>query len=91
LAARASKIAGVSSWRGQARCNDFSIGVELEGTDDTAFTGAQYARLETLVAALRAVLPIREFAAHSDVAPGRKSDPGPAFDWPRLLAGLAYR
>lgn len=81
--------AGVSRWRGRARCNDFSIGVELEGTDESAFADAQYARLAALVHALRAALPIREIAAHSDVAPGRKTDPGAAFDWPRLLRALA--
>jgi len=81
--------AGVSRWRGRARCNDFSVGVELEGTDDGAFSAAQYAGLGVLVPALRAALPIREIAAHSDIAPGRKTDPGSAFDWLRLLAGLA--
>jgi AmpD protein len=83
--------AGRSRWRGRAGCNDFSIGVELEGTDETAFADAQYARLAALVRALRAALPIREVAAHSDVAPGRKTDPGAAFDWSRLLRALARR
>ena len=81
--------AGVSSWRGRERCNDFSVGVELEGTDDGPFTGAQYARLARLVAALRARHPLRDIAAHSDIAPGRKTDPGPRFDWPRVLAALS--
>ncbi len=81
--------AGLSRWRGRARCNDFSVGVELEGSDDSAFTDSQYAGLEVLVPALCAVLPLREIAAHSDIAPGRKTDPGSAFDWPRLLASLA--
>lgn len=81
--------AGVSSWRGRERCNDFSIGVELEGTDDGPFTDAQYERLGDLVAALKAKHPLRDIAAHSDVAPGRKTDPGPQFDWPRLLAALS--
>jgi AmpD protein len=81
--------AGLSRWRGRARCNDFSVGVELEGTDEGAFADAQYACLRVLVPALRAALPIREIAAHSDTAPGRKTDPGSAFDWLRLLAGLA--
>lgn len=81
--------AGVSSWRGRERCNDFSIGVELEGTDTTTFTGAQYRALAALVRRLRASLPLRDIAAHSDVAPTRKSDPGAAFDWPRLLAALS--
>lgn len=81
--------AGVSSWRGRARCNDFSIGVELEGTDDGPFTRAQYARLAMLIRHLRATLPLRDIASHSDIAPGRKTDPGPGFDWPRLLSELS--
>ena len=87
--ARRAWHAGVSSWRGRERCNDFSIGVELEGTDDGPFTDAQYACLASLVAALKAKHPLRDIAAHSDVAPGRKNDPGPRFDWRRLLAALA--
>ena len=82
--------AGVSSWRGRERCNDFSIGVELEGTEEGDFTDAQYLRLIELVQSLKATLPLRDIAAHSDVAPGRKTDPGPRFDWPRLLTALAY-
>jgi AmpD protein len=81
--------AGLSRWRGRERCNDFSIGVELEGSDAAAFADPQYARLAILVRALRTVLPLREIAAHSDIAPGRKSDPGRVFDWPRLLRQLA--
>ena len=81
--------AGASRWRGRVRCNDFSVGVELEGTDDGAFAAAQYAALATLVRSLQSILPLREIAAHSDVAPGRKSDPGARFDWPRLLSALA--
>ena len=81
--------AGASSWRGRARCNDFSIGIELEGTDEGPFTDAQYTRLAALLDALRAELPLTGIAAHSDIAPGRKSDPGAGFDWPRLLALLA--
>jgi len=81
--------AGASCWKGCERCNDFSIGVELEGTDDGAFTEAQYARLARLIAGLKTKLPLRDIAAHSDVAPGRKTDPGPRFDWPRLLAALS--
>ncbi|HTQ77060.1 MAG TPA: 1,6-anhydro-N-acetylmuramyl-L-alanine amidase AmpD [Burkholderiales bacterium] len=88
LAARAWH-AGASRWRGRARCNDFSIGVELEGTDDGPFEHAQYLGLAQLARQLRARLPIRQFAAHSDVAPGRKTDPGTRFDWRRLLAALA--
>ena len=81
--------AGVSSWRGRSRCNDFSVGVELEGTDDTGYAPAQYRRLRELVHVLRNSLPLRDVAAHSDVAPGRKTDPGAHFDWARLLASLA--
>jgi AmpD protein len=82
--------AGASSWRGRERCNDFSIGVELEGSDDGPFEAAQYRRLAALIGALRAELPLRDIAAHSDVAPGRKTDPGPGFDWPRLFAALSH-
>jgi AmpD protein len=81
--------AGASRWRGRERCNDFSIGVELEGLDDQAFAEAQYARLLELVPALRARHRLGDIAAHSDIAPGRKTDPGPRFDWPRVLAALA--
>jgi len=81
--------AGASSWRGRSRCNDFSIGVELEGTDSGPFEASQYERLAALIGALRARHPLRELAAHSDIAPGRKSDPGPGFDWPRLLGALS--
>lgn len=83
--------AGVSSWRGRGRCNDFSVGIELEGADDDAFTARQYRALGALLRRLRARLPIRDLAAHSDVAPGRKTDPGARFDWARLLAALARR
>ena len=88
LAARAWH-AGASRWRGRERCNDFSVGVELEGVDDGDFENAQYVSLHLLVATLRSILPLREIAAHSDVAPGRKSDPGTHFDWARLLRQLA--
>jgi AmpD protein len=83
--------AGASRWRGRERCNDFSIGVELEGTDDGAFAAAQYAGLLSLLKKLQSLLPLRALAGHSDIAPGRKSDPGTGFDWARLLAGLARR
>jgi N-acetyl-anhydromuramoyl-L-alanine amidase len=81
--------AGASSWRGRERCNDFSIGIELEGTEDDVFTDPQYQALVSLLKQLRLKLPIRDVAAHSDVAPGRKTDPGVRFDWARLLAALA--
>jgi AmpD protein len=76
--------AGVSSWRGRERCNDFSIGIELEGADDIAFEAVQYERLNALVALLRERYPIADVTGHADIAPGRKTDPGPAFDWRRL-------
>ena len=76
--------AGVSTWRGRERCNDFSIGVELEGTDEMAFTDAQYAVLNRLLEVLRAAYPITALAGHCDIAAGRKSDPGPCFDWRRV-------
>lgn len=75
--------AGESSWRGRPRCNDFSIGVELEGADEVPYELAQYAMLARLTRALRRRYPIADLAGHSDVAPGRKTDPGPAFDWGR--------
>ena len=81
--------AGLSSWRGRERCNDFSVGVELEGCDDAPFEPAQYAALSDLIRILQAALPLRQLAAHSDIAPGRKTDPGPGFDWPRILAALS--
>lgn len=80
--------AGVSMWQGRERCNDFSIGVELEGTDDRAFEDAQYAQLAALTRALRAHYPLAAIAGHADIAPGRKTDPGPRFDWARYRALL---
>ena len=76
--------AGASSWRGRDRCNDFSIGVELEGTDESGYEPVQYAMLIRLARALRRRYPIADVVGHSDVAPGRKTDPGPSFDWSRL-------
>jgi AmpD protein len=83
--ARRAWHAGVSRWRGRERCNDFSVGIELEGSEDSPFEHAQYAALARLLKDLR----LSQIAAHSDIAPGRKSDPGAHFDWPRLLAALA--
>lgn len=80
--------AGESSWQGISRCNDFSIGIELEGSDTVPFTDAQYAALGRLTTALRAAYPIRGVAGHTDIAPQRKTDPGPCFDWLRYLAGV---
>lgn len=72
--------AGVSSWRERERCNDFSIGIELEGCDDKAFESAQYQRLNDLIRTLRKHYPLTDIAGHSDISPGRKTDPGPCFD-----------
>jgi len=81
--------AGESCWQGVSRCNDFSIGIELEGSDELPFTDAQYDALGSLTMALRAAYPIRGIAGHSDIAPQRKTDPGPCFDWGRYLVGCA--
>lgn len=80
--------AGVSAFMGRERCNDFSIGVELEGDERVRFTDAQYRRLASLTLQLAARYPLRWVAGHSDVAPGRKHDPGPRFDWGRHLADV---
>jgi len=76
--------AGVSAWQGRERCNDFSIGIELEGTDDMLFDERQYPVLENLLEVIGKSYPISGMAGHSDIAPGRKTDPGPYFDWVRL-------
>jgi len=81
--------AGASSWCGRGRCNDFSVGIELEGSEEERFAPVQYSTLAALVRALRIALPLPDIAAHSEVAPGRKTDPGAQFDWARLLADLA--
>jgi AmpD protein len=84
--------AGVSSHEGRGACNDFSIGIELEGTDDGPYMDAQYLRVAALVRALCAAYPDltpARVVGHSDVAPGRKTDPGEAFDWRRLRVLLA--
>lgn len=79
--------AGVSSWQGEAACNNFSIGIELEGTDELAYSELQYRRLGELIDCLRghyADIHDDGLCGHSDIAPGRKTDPGPFFDWGRL-------
>jgi AmpD protein len=84
--------AGESRHGGREACNDFSIGIELEGTDTVAYTTPQYEALAALIGALCLAYPTlsaTRVVGHSDIAPGRKSDPGPAFDWPRLRALLA--
>lgn len=81
--------AGVSSWCGRDNCNDYSVGIELEGTDDCAFTEAQYACLWRLLAALGRRYPVAAAAGHQEIAPGRKTDPGPYFDWNALAGRFA--
>ena len=76
--------AGTSSWCGRDRCNDFSIGIEVEGCDDLPFEDKQYLRLVSLIESLRTCYPIDAVVGHSDISPGRKTDPGPCFDWQRL-------
>ncbi|MGM0633705.1 MAG: 1,6-anhydro-N-acetylmuramyl-L-alanine amidase AmpD [Pseudomonadota bacterium] len=84
--------AGQSCYRGRERCNEFSIGIELEGCDDRPFTDIQYARLTRVTAVLMAQYPAlspQRITGHSDIAPGRKTDPGPHFDWARYRDGLS--
>ncbi len=86
--------AGLSLWRGRDKCNDFSIGIELEGTDDEPYTEAQYQSLLELCQLLYRQFPTLaagDIAGHSDIAPGRKTDPGPAFDWVTFRSALAQR
>ncbi len=82
--------AGASAWRGRGNCNDDSVGIELEGLEGQTFEPAQYETLARLAAALRQHYPIRHVAGHEHIAPGRKQDPGPGFDWPRLRAALGW-
>jgi AmpD protein len=84
--------AGRSIYQGREACNDFSVGVELEGTDTLSYESAQYGALADIVAALCAAYPRLSpdrLVGHSDIAPGRKTDPGPAFDWPRARRRIA--
>lgn len=77
--------AGVSSWNNRERCNDFSVGIELEGSDHEAFEAAQYQTLKKLIACLKSCYPILHTVGHSDIAPGRKTDPGPHFNWQKIV------
>lgn len=84
--------AGASSFQGRENCNDFSIGIELEGTDELPYTDAQYQSLNRLTTELRHAYPLisdQRICGHSDIAPGRKTDPGPSFDWSRFTQHLA--
>ncbi|MEK1844877.1 MAG: 1,6-anhydro-N-acetylmuramyl-L-alanine amidase AmpD, partial [Pseudomonas sp.] len=84
--------AGVSCFEGRETCNDFSVGIELEGTDDLPFTDAQYQALTALTRQLQSTftgITAQRICGHSDIAPGRKTDPGPAFDWARYRVSLA--
>ncbi|MDO8436838.1 MAG: 1,6-anhydro-N-acetylmuramyl-L-alanine amidase AmpD [Nitrosomonadaceae bacterium] len=80
--------AGTSCWQGKTHCNDFSIGVELEGSDTRPFTDAQYTALIALSRVLQEAYPIADIVGHSDIAAGRKTDPGPYFDWKRYRSAL---
>lgn len=87
--ARRAWHAGASSFAGRERCNDFSIGIELEGADEIPYSEAQYAALVEVIAALRTAYPsLRAIAGHADIAPGRKTDPGASFAWDKLDALL---
>lgn len=76
--------AGASNWLNRERCNDFSVGIELEGSDFERFEEAQYETLNSLLASLKELYPIQHVVGHSDIAPGRKTDPGPFFDWSKI-------
>ncbi|MEO6410594.1 MAG: 1,6-anhydro-N-acetylmuramyl-L-alanine amidase AmpD [Burkholderiaceae bacterium] len=88
--ARRAWHAGESQWRGRSNCNDFSIGIELEGLEGEQFEAAQYRALAELMQCLARRYPIRGVAGHEHVAPARKIDPGTGFDWPRLKHDLAW-
>ncbi len=76
--------AGASNWQGRERCNDFSVGIELEGSDFEAFEAIQYKMLKQLIACLKNTYPIQHIVGHADIAPGRKTDPGQHFDWKKV-------
>ena len=82
--------AGISVWEGRPQCNDFSVGIELEGLEGRSFDAAQYDALASLLEAVSSRYPISAVAGHQHVAAGRKADPGPGFDWPRLRARLGW-
>jgi N-acetyl-anhydromuramoyl-L-alanine amidase len=76
--------AGISKWQGRERCNDFSVGIELEGSDTDAFEEVQYQTLNALLKTLKETYPIQHIVGHSDIAPDRKTDPGPFFVWDKI-------
>ena len=76
--------AGVSQWQTRERCNDFSVGIELEGSDFENFEARQYTQLKQLIKIIKKTYPIQHLVGHSDIAPGRKTDPGPFFDWQQI-------
>ena len=78
--------AGISSWRGRPRCNDYSVGIEFEGVDDVPYELVQYDVCDALMRALSSAYPLSAVAGHCDIAPERKTDPGPAFEWQRISA-----
>ncbi len=80
--------AGISEWQGKTRCNDYSLGIELEGSDSVTYTDAQYKNLKYLTRRLQRHYSLKQIVGHADVAPGRKTDPGPFFDWKRYLKSL---
>lgn len=83
--------AGVSNWQGRERCNDFSVGIELEGSDFEVFEPAQYLTLNNLISSITKTYPIQSIVGHSDIAPGRKTDPGPYFDWAKVSIKKSYK
>jgi N-acetyl-anhydromuramoyl-L-alanine amidase len=80
--------AGVSQWQSRERCNDFSVGIELEGSDDEAFEAAQYVTLQSLINCLKKTYAIQQVVGHSDISPGRKTDPGPYFEWQKINVAI---
>ena len=80
--------AGISCWQEKECCNDFSIGIELEGSDTIAFTDSQYTQLIALTQCICQRYPIQDIVGHCHIAPGRKTDPGPYFEWQRYLSVL---
>lgn len=82
--------AGRSSWQGRDNCNDYSVGIELEGLEGETFEAAQYRSLKDLLQILRTLWPITHIAGHEHIAPGRKKDPGPGFDWTALEQALGW-